>query len=256
MADKQEADVLYWVGCAGAYDPRNQETARAMLAVFQAAGMDYAVLGKEESCTGDSARRMGEEYLYETLARQNIATLSRYRFNRIVTTCPHCYQTLGKDYSQLGPAWKVTHHSVYIQELITRGRLKIDGKAAGRVTYHDACYLGQHNGIYRSPREVVAHTLGREGELVEMARYRKQSFCCGAGGGNVWYEVNQGERINFDRFDQAVEAGADTIATACAFCTIMLDDARKVRDKEESVQVKDIAELVAENLVVTGNGEV
>jgi len=256
MADKQEADVLYWVGCAGAYDPRNQAIARAMVAIFQAAGVDYAVLGKEESCTGDSARRIGEEYLYETLARQNIATLSKYRFNRIVTTCPHCYQTLGKDYRQLGPAWNVIHHSEYIQELISQGRLKLDGKVTGRVTYHDACYLGRHNGIYRSPREVIARTLSWEGELVEMARNHKQSFCCGAGGGNMWYEVNQGERVNFNRFDQAVEIDADTIVTACAFCMIMLDDARKVRDKEESVQVKDIAELVVENLApaVPGSG--
>ncbi|MBA7601942.1 MAG: 4Fe-4S dicluster domain-containing protein [Calditrichaeota bacterium] len=248
MADKQEADVLYWVGCAGAYDPRNQAIARAMVAIFQAAGVDYALLGTEESCTGDSARRIGEEYLYETLARQNIATLSKYRFNRIVTTCPHCYQTLGKDYRQLGPAWNVIHHSEYIQELISQGRLKMDGKVTGRVTYHDACYLGRHNGIYQSPREVIARTLSWEGKLVEMARNHKQSFCCGAGGGNMWYEVNQGERVNFNRFDQAGEVGADTIVTACAFCMIMLDDARKVRDKEERVQVKDIAELVVENL--------
>ncbi len=256
MADKQEADVLYWVGCAGAYDPRNQATTRAMVAIFRAAGVDYAVLGNEESCTGDSARRIGEEYLYETLARHNIEILSKYRFNRIVTTCPHCYQTLGKDYRQLGPAWNVIHHSEYILELISQGRLKLDGKVSGRVTYHDACYLGRHNGIYRPPRDVIAHTLGRGRELVEMAGSHKQSFCCGAGGGNMWYEVNQGERVNFNRFDQAVEVGADTIATACAFCMIMLDDARKVRDREESVQVKDIAELVAGSLDVAGNREV
>ena len=255
MADKQEADVLYWVGCAGAYDPRNQATARAMVAIFQAAGVDYAVLGAEESCTGDSARRIGEEYLYETLARQNIETLSKYRFNRIVTACPHCYQTLGKDYRQLGPAWNVVHHSEYIRELISRGRLKLNGKVSGQVTYHDACYLGRYNGIYQSPREVIARTLDQDGKLMEMARSHKQSFCCGAGGGNMWHEVNQGERINFNRFDQAVEAGADMIVTACAFCMIMLDDARKVRDKGEDVQVKDIAELVVENLAPAASNE-
>ncbi|UCH62778.1 MAG: (Fe-S)-binding protein [Fidelibacterota bacterium] len=248
MADKQEADVLYWVGCAGAYDPRNQAIARAMVAIFQAAEVDYAILGKEENCTGDPVRRMGDEYLFETIAGQNIEKLSKYSYNRIVTTCPHCYQTLGQDYRQLGPAWNVVHHSEYIQELIRQGRLKMDGEVTGRVTYHDACYLGRHNGIYQSPREVIAQTLSWKGELVEMARSHAQSFCCGAGGGNMWYEINQGERINFNRFDQAVEVGADTIVTACAFCMIMLDDARKVRDKEESVQAKDIAELVVENL--------
>lgn len=253
MADKQEADVLYWVGCAGAYDPRNQEISRAMVAILQAAGVDYAVLGKEENCTGDSARRMGEEYLYETLAQQNIATLSKYRFNRILTTCPHCYQTLGKDYRQFAgwrTAWEVVHHSEYIRELIEQGRLKLDGVAAGKVTYHDACYLGRHNNLYESPRKVLACALGPDGELVEMPESRGQSFCCGAGGGNMWYEINQGERINVARFDQAVEIGADTVATACPFCMFMLDDACKVRGKEESMKLKDIAEIVAENLAV------
>ena len=248
MADKREVDVLYWVGCAGAYDPRNQEIARAMVAIFQAANVDFAVLGTEERCTGDSARRMGEEYVYETLANQNIATLANYRFNRIVTTCPHCLQTLGRDYRQLGTTWQVTHHSDYIQELIDQGRLVLDGQLTGTVTYHDACYLGRHNGIYESPRNVVARTLGPEGKLVEMPLSRSQSFCCGAGGGNMWYEVSKGERINLNRFDQAVATGAQTVVTACSFCMIMMDDARKVRGEEERVQVKDIAELIADSL--------
>ncbi len=248
MADKKAADVLYWAGCAGSYDPRNQEISRAMVAIFQAAGVDFAVLGREENCTGDFARRMGEEYLYETLARQNMDTLSRYRFSRIVTACPHCYQTLGRDYRQLGAAWNVTHHSAYIEELINQGQLKVDGQLSGRVTYHDACYLGRHNHIYQPPRNVLTHALGAEGALVEIAESREQSFCCGAGGGNMWSEVDQGERINVTRFDQALATGAETVATACSYCLIMLDDACKVRGKEESVKIKDIAELVAENL--------
>ncbi|MFB0516011.1 MAG: heterodisulfide reductase-related iron-sulfur binding cluster, partial [Candidatus Neomarinimicrobiota bacterium] len=248
MADKQAADILYWVGCAGAYDPRNQEIARAMVAILESAGVDYAILGREESCTGDSARRMGEEYLYETLARQNIATLAKYCFNRIITTCPHCFQTLGKDYRQLGANWTVQHHSEYIQELLEQGRLALHGHVAGKVTYHDACYLGRHNRIYDSPRKVLARVLSPDGELVEMSRSHSRSFCCGAGGGNMWYDVDQGERINYARFDQAMEAGVDMLVTACSFCLLMLDDARKVRDKEESVQLKDIAELVAASL--------
>ena len=248
MSDRQEVDVLYWVGCAGAYDPRNQAIARAMAAIFRAAGIDYAVLGTEESCTGDSARRLGEEYLYETLAGQNLATLGRYRFKRIVTTCPHCFQTLGSDYRQLGGDLPVTHHADYIQELIEEGRLKVRGGLEGTVTYHDACYLGRHNGIYDSPRTVIASALGADGVLVEAKQSREQSFCCGAGGGNMWYEQDPDQRMNLARFDQVMETGATTVATACSFCAIMLDDARKVRGQEERVAVKDIAELVAENL--------
>ncbi|UCD38569.1 MAG: (Fe-S)-binding protein, partial [Fidelibacterota bacterium] len=230
---------------------RNQEISRAMVAIFEAAQVDYAVLGTEENCTGDSARRMGEEYVYEILAHQNIATLNKYQFNRIVTTCPHCFQTLGQDYRQLGASWEVVHHSDYISELLECGKLMVNGKAPGKVTYHDACYLGRHNHIYDPPRRVVTHVMGPDSELVEMDGSRKQSFCCGAGGGNMWYEVNQGERINLERFDQAMSTGADTLATACTFCLIMLDDACKVRGQEESIRVKDIAELVVENLAST-----
>ncbi|UCH11198.1 MAG: (Fe-S)-binding protein, partial [Fidelibacterota bacterium] len=251
MADKQEVDVLYWVGCAGAYDPRNQEVSKAMVTIFQAAGVDYAVLGEEENCTGDSARRMGEEYLYETLAQQNMATLAKYRFNRIITACPHCFQTLGFDYRQLGATWEVTHHSVYIQELLDQGRLKLNGNRTVRATYHDPCYLGRHHRIYQPPREVLRRVSGKQDGLVEMSQAGAQSFCCGAGGGNMWYDITEGKRINLERFDQALETGADTLATACSFCMIMLDDAVKVRGKEESIQIRDIAELAADGLTAT-----
>jgi Fe-S oxidoreductase/nitrate reductase gamma subunit len=251
MADKKEADVLYWVGCAGAYDPRNQAISKAMVTIFQAAGVDYGVLGTEESCTGDSARRMGEEYLYETLAQQNLATLAKYRFNRIVTACPHCFQTLGFDYRQLGATWEVKHHSEFIRELLDQGRLILNGSGSGKMTYHDPCYLGRHHQIYEAPRKVAAHVNGQGGELVEMTQVGAQSFCCGAGGGNMWYDIDEGERINLERFDQALETGADIIATACSFCMIMLDDASKVRGKEERIQIKDIAELVADSLTGT-----
>ncbi|MFC1619312.1 (Fe-S)-binding protein [Candidatus Neomarinimicrobiota bacterium] len=251
MSEKKQADVLYWVGCAGAYDPRNQEVSRALVTIFRAAGVDYAVLGEEENCTGDFARRMGEEYLYETLAQENITTLSKYTFNKIVTPCPHCFQTIGFDYRQLGANWQVLHHSTYLEELICQGRLALSSNVAERVTYHDPCYLGRHHGIYRQPRELVRRIMNPIGEIVEMTKSHAQSFCCGAGGGNMWYEIDQGERINTERLDQAVATGAETIATACSYCLIMLDDALKVSGREESVQLKDIAELVAGNLSET-----
>ena len=252
MADSKEVEVLYWVGCAGAYDPRNRSVALAMVAILEAAGVDYAILGTEERCTGDSARRLGDEHVFETLAAENLATLAKYRFNRIVATCPHCFQTLGNDYRQQGGDLKVVHHSDYIEELIDSGRLQVDGRHQGSVTYHDACYLGRHNGIYDSPRQAIARTLGPEGELVELEQSREQSFCCGAGGGNMWFGQDQGQRMNLARFDQVLESGAETLATACSFCMIMLDDASKVRGKESTVAVKDIAELVAENLASAG----
>ena len=248
MADRREVDVLYWVGCAGAYDPRNQTVTRAMTTILEAAGVDYAVLGTEERCTGDSARRLGEEYVYETLAGQNLETLAKYRFNRIVTACPHCFQTLGSDYRQLGADLPVIHHSEYIQELLDNGGLQLEGHLNERVTYHDACYLGRHNGIYDSPRDVIARTLGQAGELVEASLSREQGFCCGAGGGNMWHEQQQDQRVNLARFDQLAETGATTVATACSFCAIMLDDARKVRGQEQKIAVKDIAELVEASL--------
>ncbi len=248
IADKGQTDILYWVGCAGAYDPRNQAVSRAMVAIMQAAGIDFAVLGSEESCTGDSARRLGEEYVYETVAHRNIETLGQYRFNRIVTACPHCFHTLGSDYRQFGAEWEVVHHSQFIHQLMETGRIAISGNQTETVTYHDACYLGRHNGIYNAPREVITRALGPEASLVEAEPSRERGFCCGAGGGNMWYELSSNQRINLARFDQLAATQAGTVATACSFCLIMLDDACKVRDRENSVQVKDIAEIVVEGI--------
>ena len=251
MAQKQDVDVLYWVGCAGSFDPRNQSVTRAMITIFEAAGVDYAILGKEEKCTGDAARRIGEENVYETLAHDNIATLDRYRFKRIVTACPHCMQTIGRDYAQLGGQYEVIHHSAFIEELLEAGKLTPSETVDGKVTFHDPCYLGRHNDQYDAPRAVIARTAGQDA-LVEMELSRSESFCCGAGGGNMWYETKSDERVNLARFDQAIETGAETVATACSFCLIMMDDAVKVRGKEGAVAVKDIAELVAEGLAGDG----
>lgn len=247
IAAKKEADVLFWVGCAGAYDPRNQQVAKAMVKIFESAGVDYAVLGEEEMCTGDSARRMGEEYLFETMALQNIETLNQYTFNTIVTTCPHCFHTLGNEYTDFDGNYSVKHHSQFIQELISSGKLKVNEVETGTVTYHDPCYLGRHNQEYDAPRNVI-QAITKPGALKEMKENKDQSFCCGAGGGNMWYDIEEGDRINHLRFDHAMETGATTVATACYFCTTMMDDAMKVRGKEDDIQVRDIAELVATNI--------
>ncbi len=250
MAEKKKAEVLYWVGCAGAYDPRNQEVARSFVKILQAAGVDFAVLGDEETCNGDSARRLGEEYLFETLALQNIETLKQYEFDRIVTPCPHCMQTLGTEYRDFGGEFETVHHSQFINELLEGGKLKLNGSGGdGQVTFHDPCYLGRYNDQYESPRDLIRKAMARKEGLVEMDFSRESSFCCGAGGGNMWYEMDdETDRMNLARVRQAAATGADTVATACSFCMIMMDDGVKVEGKEESLQVKDVAEIVAESL--------
>ncbi len=247
FSGKKSADVLYWVGCAGSYDPRNQEVSKAMINIFQLAGVDFAVLGAEESCTGDSARRLGEEYIFETMALQNIETLSKYSFNKIVTQCPHCFHTLKNDYQDFGANFQVIHHSEFIDELMKTDKLPPTTGDSLSVTYHDPCYLGRHNQIYDAPRSVIQNSTGGE-SMIEMPRHRQNSFCCGAGGGNMWYEINEGHRINVNRFDEAASTGAHTIATACSFCLIMMDDAMRVQGKEKDIEILDIAELVNSRL--------
>ena len=247
MSDKKEAEVLYWVGCAGSYDPRNQKVAKAMIKILEAANIDYAVLGNEESCTGDSARRLGEEYLFETMALQNIETFNKYKFNKIITPCPHCFHTIKNEYGDFEGNYKVQHHSQFIGELIKSDKLKLNKYLDSKITYHDACYLGRHNGEYEAPRNVIDSIL-KDGKLIEMDRNRVNSFCCGAGGGNMWYDIEDGERINSARFQEAADTGVDVVATACSFCSIMMDDALKVEGKEDSMQVLDIAELVVDAL--------
>jgi len=251
MAEKKKAEVLYWVGCAGSYDPRNQEIARSFVNILQAAGVDFAVLGEEETCNGDSARRLGEEYLFETLAMQNIETLNQYEFERIVTACPHCMHTIGTEYKDFAGDFEVVHHSQLINELISSGKLKLNdgGNGHGKVTFHDPCYLGRYHEQYESPRELIRKAMGAKGGFVEMEQARENSFCCGAGGGNMWYEMDdEKDRMNLNRVRQAAATGADTVATACSFCMIMMDDGVKVEGKEDTLQVKDVAELVADSL--------
>tara|TARA_B100000315_G_scaffold36538_1_gene31226 strand:+ start:15784 stop:17733 length:1950 start_codon:yes stop_codon:yes gene_type:complete len=248
MADKENTCILYWVGCAGSFDPKNQKVSRAMVKIFESAGIDFAALGNEEMCTGDSARRLGEEYLFETMALKNIETLNQYNFETIVTACPHCFHTLKNEYPQFGGNYHVKHHSQFINELISSEKLSSKKYKKQKVAYHDSCYLGRINGEYDAPRRIIQKILDEEGKLVEMQRNKKESFCCGAGGGNMWHEIDKGERINLNRLQEAVDSGVDTVATACPFCMIMIDDAMKLKGKEESMEVLDIAEIVAQGL--------
>ena len=247
LAEKKEVDVLYWVGCAGSYDPRNQGIARDLVKILKNANIDFAILGKEETCTGDSARRLGEEYLFETLAKQNIETLNKYKFNTVITACPHCFQVISKEYKDFGGNYDVVHHSTYIQKLIEENKITVSPNIDGTITYHDACYLGRYNDIYEAPRTIIESLLN-DGEIVEMKDNKSGSLCCGAGGGNMWHEVTEGERINIKRFNQAVDTQADTVATACSFCAIMMEDAKNVTGNEEKIQTLDVAELVANSI--------
>ena len=247
MREKKEAEVLYWAGCAGAYDNRGKEISQAVVDVLNEAKVDFASLGNEETCTGDSARRIGNEYLFQTMAEKNLETFGKYKFKKIVTQCPHCFTTLKNDYSELGADLEVVHHSQFIGELVSEGKISPKAWLDEDVTYHDACYLGRHNDEYDAPRDVI-QSIMKNGSLVEMEKSREESFCCGAGGGNMWYEIKTGERINHNRFKQAAKTGATTVATSCNFCNIMMEDGMKVTGNDDKMKVMDIAELVSKTL--------
>tara|TARA_B100000886_G_scaffold333432_1_gene287473 strand:- start:1275 stop:3290 length:2016 start_codon:yes stop_codon:yes gene_type:complete len=247
MRDKKQTDVLYWAGCSGAYDQRGKEISQSVVDVLKKAGVNFASLGNEETCTGDSARRIGNEYLFQMMANENLKTFDKYKFKKIVTQCPHCLTTLKNDYSELGADFDVVHHSQYIAELIKENKIKPEPWMDENVTYHDPCYLGRHSNEYDAPRDVI-QSIMRDGKLVEMEQSKKESFCCGAGGGNMWYEIKTGERINKHRFNQAVETEAKTVAAACNFCNIMLEDGMKVTGNDKDMQVLDIAEMVSKGL--------
>jgi Fe-S oxidoreductase/nitrate reductase gamma subunit len=247
MADVGEADVLYWVGCAGSYDPRNQKVSQAMVQILRAAGVDFAILGEEESCNAEWARRAGEEYLYQMQATENVETLKQYTFRRIVTQCPHCYNTLKNEYPQFGGEWQVVHHSQFIEELIATGKLKLTGRwDGGPVTFHDSCYLGRYNRVYDAPRQALAALPGLH--LTEMVHSRERGFCCGGGGACMWMEHEVGQRINDVRMDEIQGVSPDLVAVACPFCLIMLQEAAGSRGPEVPLALQDIAEVVASGL--------
>jgi Fe-S oxidoreductase len=246
VEDTTDFEVLYWVGCAGSFEPRAQKVARALVQVLRAANVKFAVLGDRESCTGDTARRAGNEYLFYEMARANIQTLNEVNPPRILVTCPHCLHTLGKEYPQFGGHYNVVHHTQFIGELIQAGRLKINAQGRSNVTFHDPCYLGRHNGIYDAPRSI----LGAAGAAIaEMPRARKNSFCCGAGGAQFWKEEEHGQaRVNLARYAEAAATGAETLAVGCPFCMRMLEDASRDETLKGGPGVKDVGEIIAEQL--------
>ena len=246
MAANGEApEILFWVGCAGSFDQRAQKITRAFAAILDKLQINFAILGKEEMCTGDPARRAGNEFLFQMMAYQNIQVLNTYGIKKIVTACPHCFNTLKNEYPELGGHYEVVHHTSFLQQLINDGRIKLKegGNFKGKkITYHDSCYLGRSNNIYEAPRKVLESL---DAELVEMKRCGSKGLCCGAGGAQMFKEEEKGfKRINTERSEEAIGTGASVIASACPFCNTMLTDGVKAGEKEGQVAVLDIAEIV------------
>lgn len=249
FAQGETPEVLFWVGCAGSFDQRAQRITRAFAAMLDKTGIRYAILGKEEMCTGDPVRRAGNEFMFQMMAYQNIQVLNGYNIKKIVTTCPHCFNILKNEYPALGGNYEVVHHTTFLQQLIEEGRIKLKegGSFKGKkITYHDSCYLGRANDIYEAPRKVLELL---DAELVEMKRCRSKGLCCGAGGAQMFKEEEKGAtRVNLERSKEAIETGASVIAAACPFCNTMMTDGVKNAEKEDAVQVLDIAEIIAREM--------
>src|SRR5271166_902719 len=239
-------EYLYWVGCAGALDERARKGVQATARMLHRAGVTFAILGPKESCTGDPARRLGNEYLYQEQAKANIATLHEAGAKKIIATCPHCFNSIKNEYPALGGTFEVIHHAELLEHLVRSGKLTPGSGYSGKVTYHDPCYLGRHNRIIEEPRSVLSAIPGVE--QIEMKRCKERGFCCGAGGARMWLEENIGKRVNMERMDEALGTGADVVSTACPYCMIMLDDAVRANAKEDDVRVLDLSQLVEESL--------
>ena len=246
MAENKVPEILFWVGCAGSFDQRAQKITKAFAIILDKAGINYAILGKEEMCTGDPARRAGNEFMFQMMAYQNVEVLNGYGIKKIVTACPHCFNILKNEYPELGGNYEVIHHSTFLQQLIDDGKIKMkeEGSFKGKkITYHDSCYLGRANNIYEAPRKVLESL---DIALVEMKRCKSNGLCCGAGGAQMFKEEERGDkRINDERTKEALETGAGIIAAACPFCNTMLTDGVKLNEKEEEIRVMDIAEIIA-----------
>ena len=250
MTSGETPEILFWVGCAGSFDQRAQKITQSFATILNKVGIKYAILGKEEACTGDPARRAGNEFLFQMMAYQNIQILNGYGIKKIVTTCPHCFNTLKNEYPELGGHYEVIHHTTLLQSLIDEGKIKM--KEAGsfkgkKISYHDSCYLGRANNIYEAPRKVLE---ALDAELVEMKRCKSNGLCCGAGGAQMFKEDEPGDkRINIERTDEALATGASFIAAACPFCNTMMTDGVKNREKENEVVVMDVAEMIAASML-------
>lgn len=244
LSEGKEPEVLFWVGCAGSFDDRAKKITRAFVKILNHINVNFAVLGTEESCTGDPAKRAGNEFAFQMAAATNIQVLNAYNIKNIVTTCPHCFNTLKNEYPDLGGNYKVQHHSEFLQELIDNGRLKIEGKAfrGKRITFHDPCYLGRGNSVYEAPRNLIKKL---DAELVEMRRCKAQALCCGAGGAQMFKEAESGNKeINIERTEEALKTQPEVIATGCPFCNTMMTDG--IKHFNRNLAVKDFAELIAE----------
>ena len=250
MANNEAPEILFWVGCAGSFDQRAQKITKAFATILYKVGIKYAILGKEEMCTGDPARRAGNEFMFQMMAYQNIQLLDGYGIKKIITACPHCFNILKNEYPELGGNYEVIHHATFLQQLIDDGKIKMneDGSFKGKkITYHDSCYLGRANNIYDAPRKVLE---ALDVELVEMKRCRSNGLCCGAGGAQMFKEEEKGDtRISTERTKEAIETGASIIASNCPFCMTMLSDGVKTNEKENDVKVLDIAEMIAASML-------
>jgi heterodisulfide reductase subunit D len=242
-------EVLFWVGCSGSFDQRAQKITKAFATILHKVGINFAILGKEEACTGDPARRAGNEFMFQMMAYQNIQILNNYGIKKIVTTCPHCFNIFKNEYPELGGTYEVIHHTTFLQQLINEGKIKLKEGGAykgKRITYHDSCYLGRANDIYEAPRKVLE---ALDAELVEMKRCRSKGLCCGAGGAQMFKEEEPGDkRVNYERIEEALDTGSNIVAAACPFCNTMLTDGVKSKEQEEHVKVMDVAELVAASM--------
>jgi Fe-S oxidoreductase len=249
QAEGNQPEILFWVGCAGSFDQRAQRVTHSFVEILEHAGISFAILGKEEMCTGDPARRAGNEFLFQMMAYNNIQTMNMYGVKKIVTTCPHCFNTLKNEYPELGGNYEVISHAVFLQQLIQDGKIKMkDGSSfkGKKITYHDSCYLGRANGIYEAPREVLQSL---DADLVELKRCRTNGLCCGAGGAQMFKEDEPGEsRINIERTKDVLESGASVVASNCPFCLTMLNDGIKNAEKEEQIQALDLAEIIARSI--------
>jgi len=246
MADDADVDYLLWVGCAGSFDDRSKKVSVSMVKILQKAGISFAILGKEEKCTGDFARRTGNEMMYQMMAQENIETLNNYKVKKIIAACPHCYNTLQHEYPQMGGNYEVIHHTDFIDQLIKSGKITLNKSFEGSLTYHDPCFLGRYNSIYDQPRSIL-QGLSKQG-LKELDRNGEESFCCGAGGGRMWMEETIGKRINLERSEEIAGKQVTTVAVACPFCLTMVEDGMKELNKDEEIKTQDICELVAKNM--------
>jgi len=246
MADDPNVDYLLWVGCAGSFDDRTKKVSVSLVKILQKAGISFAILGTEEKCTGDFARRAGNEMMYQMMAQENIETLNTYKVKKIIAACPHCLNTLKHEYPQLGGHYEVIHHTEFIEGLVRSGKIKLNKALEGSLTYHDPCYLGRYNSVYDQPRYLLS-AVSKDG-FKELDRHGNESFCCGAGGARMWLEETIGKRINLARAEEIAGKDVATVAVGCPFCLTMVEDGMKELGKEEDIKTRDIAELVAQNM--------